>query len=752
MRKLASPFMMRRRRVGEVLPPETELIPPSFTAVGGITVLQPDGQPRAGNPRVGDKLVVSGWDVAGDPAPQVSIRWQQQEVGTSTWASLWGKGSRFEWEIEEASLGARIRPQLIAESIAGATPWLNVTELGVGPVEPEHDEVADYARTALTAASRSIHSGHSLTDAYTYGHGWPGDLVLLRDSLMVPQDGSGDTYVVRSTIPGSPLFWRWDNGPSANTADARGDIASFETLMITEAGPPHTSVPPTVETLDYLIRFAGNLVLNGAGNELIIWSIWPGLGGPGTDDNNPVPTGVWEGYTFRTGLDAYYKSFKYLADYATWKVKQMHPGLPDDWRAWMIPGDRWMARVYDDIQVGLVPGIAEIGDLFEDDIHPSDEGAYGLSCFAFTALYQIDLRGQAGVYAPDGLPSALRDYFWRIAWELATEYEPVGMGGSAGAALEFDGSVDEDPLEIVAPDPNEAPTILTQASITPAGGEIGTTFTVSFGTATGRPDPTQAYVLTLNGAPQHLDENNQFMPETHGALELTVTWSNGEIPNAVSSATATIGETAVDPDPDPGGDLPAHVIRWTPGDYDGPALTGAQPAVSGGELVFTGGSLSAEIPLSGYYFAARLKVEGRPDQNQPFLLLNVNPSPLIYQKPLARTVLNFWMDPAQLYTQMHDSTEWEEGVGGGNVDVGEYVIVEGWAFGSTVGCSLNGSGDQTLATTDPVPATTWLNLFLPEGDPAGLDIRATGIFLSDQMLVAGERENVRNWLITAVST
>lgn len=515
-------------------------------------------------------------------------------------------------------------------------------QLGAGGPAPD----PAYGRAALTAASRSIHSGHSLTDAYTYGHGWPGDLVLLRDSLMAPQDGSGDTYVVRSTIPGSPLFWRWDNGPSANTADARGDIASFETLMITEAGPPHTSVPPTVETLDYLIRFAGNLIERGAGNDLIIWSIWPGLRGPGTDDNNPVPTGVWEGYTFRTGLDAYYRSFKYLADYATWKMRQMHPGLPADWRAWLIPGDRWMARLYDDIQVGLVPGIAEIGDLFEDDIHPSDEGAYGLSCFAFTALYQIDLRGQAGVYAPDGLPSALRDYFWRIAWELATEYEPVGMGGTAGAALEFDGNTDPDPL-----------------------------------------------------AP-----------------------------------------------PDPGGDLPAHVIRWTPGDYDGPALTGAQPAVSGGELVFTGNPLAAEVSLSGYYFAARLKVEARPDANQPFMLVNVNASPLFYQKPLARTLLNFWMDPAQLFTQMHDSTEWEEGAGGWRADFGEYVIVEGWAFGNTVGSALNGDGDQTLATTDPVPSTTRLNLFLPDGDPAGLDIRATGIFLSGQMPTPTEREAVRSWL------
>ena len=320
-----------------------------------------------------------------------------------------------------------------------------ITSVFLGSIQVDDDEPVEpplFTRTASTSATRSIHSGHSLTDAYAYGNGWPGDLVRLRNSLMDPDD-SGDTYVVRSTIPGSPMSWRWQN---PTDIDAREDIGNFDALMITEAGPPpRVTSEGMVDTLDYLCRFTANTIENGAGNEVILWSIWPALNGPGTSVENPIPSGDWAGYTFRTGLPEYENSFKYMADYATWKMHQLYPSLPEDWRVWLIPGHKWMERVYDDIQLDLVPGITDIAQLFADDIHPEDRAAYGLSCFAFTSMYQVDLREQTGVYVPDGMATALRDYFWQIAWELATEYEPVGMGGTEGAALWWQPS-DGDPM------------------------------------------------------------------------------------------------------------------------------------------------------------------------------------------------------------------------------------------------------------------------------------------------------------------
>ena len=311
---------------------------------------------------------------------------------------------------------------------------------GSGPGPDPDPNPGEFSRAASTDLTRSIHSGHSLTDTYTYGNGWPGDLIRMRNSLMDPDDEANE-YVSLRTIPGSPISWRWE------VSEGYEDIGDFDVLMITEGGPPYrVGNPYMVEwTLDYLCRFCANTIENGAGNEVILWSIWPDLRGPGATDESPTPTGEWTGFTFRTGLEEYYKSFKYMADYATWKMRQLYPSLPEDWRVWLFPGDRWMARIYDDIQNDLVPGITDIADLFHDTIHPNNLAAYAATCLVHTCMYQVDLRQETGVYVPDGYPPSLRDYFWRIAWEIATEYDPVGMGGSEGAAPEWQPS-DGDPM------------------------------------------------------------------------------------------------------------------------------------------------------------------------------------------------------------------------------------------------------------------------------------------------------------------
>lgn len=301
----------------------------------------------------------------------------------------------------------------------------------VDPVDPP-DPIDPVFRAPHNATTRTIHSGHSLTDAYTMGN-WPGNMSSLRNSLFDPDDWDG-VYHMKSTIPGSPIRWRWDN--AAIPKDARHDIGEYDVLMITEAGPPPRSINPWLsEHLDYLCRFAANTIENGAGNEVILWSIWPALNGPGTSPEQPVPSGDWAGFTFRTGLDEYRKNFRYLADYTTWKMKQVYPELPEDWRVWLIPGNDWMARVYDDIQLGLVPGIEDISEFFSDDIHPTNDVAnYGLACFVTTCLYQIDLRTRSNVYVDPNVSSELRDYFWTIAWEIANSQESVGLGGTENSS------------------------------------------------------------------------------------------------------------------------------------------------------------------------------------------------------------------------------------------------------------------------------------------------------------------------------
>ncbi|WCR16706.1 hypothetical protein [Paracoccus alcaliphilus] len=344
----------------------------------------------------------------------------------------------------------RALPMTISGLSAGMWYLLNTTmseaiSVAAAPVEP-----GDFARTASTDTTRTIHSGHSLTDSYVHIGPWPGNMRSVLESV-----GYTDTYnrEIKSTVPGSMIQYRWEHDGNLTEGErAVEDIDQFHTLMITEGGPPpRTTSEGMVNTLDYFCKFTANTIENGAGNEVILWSIWPDLNGPGGTE----PPAEWAGYTFRTGLPEYENSFKYMADYATWKMRQLYPSLPEDWRVWLIPGHKWMERVYDDIQNDLVPGITDIQELFGDGIHPDTTACYGLSCLVATCLYQVNLTEAENVWIMpefenhDGthpaVPQALAEYFWQIAWEIATTYEPIGMGGTEGAAMKWQPS-DGDPM------------------------------------------------------------------------------------------------------------------------------------------------------------------------------------------------------------------------------------------------------------------------------------------------------------------
>lgn len=300
------------------------------------------------------------------------------------------------------------------------------------------------ARAPLTNSSTAIHSGHSLTDAYVHYGPWPGNFRNILTSLGITD--VEDKHITSAT-PGSWIRARYemDDAWKDYPARAYADIAEYDTLMITEAGPPphYTADRPFLitETLDYLCRFAANTIENGRGNEVVLWSIWPDLRGPGY----PETYAGWTGREFREALPDYGRTFRFMADYVGWKMRQLYPSLPSNYRVWVIPGHRWMMRVYDDIDLGLVPGVTDIADLFEDDIHPNPIGVYGLASLAVTCLYQINLTEQDDVYVMPAYTAAnqvewpavsqeLAEYFWQIAWEIATDYEPAGMGGSSDAA------------------------------------------------------------------------------------------------------------------------------------------------------------------------------------------------------------------------------------------------------------------------------------------------------------------------------
>lgn len=318
------------------------------------------------------------------------------------------------------------------------------------------------SRKASTKITRSIHSGHSLTDSYIHSGQWPGALIAIVESI-----GVNRAYekVVKSTIPGSPMRWRWDNAvndlrPSDPTADAKRDIADFDTLVITESGPPPRRGFPSdersmIDSLDYLCRFAANTLENGndgkGATDIILWSIWPSL--TMWRPERPNYAASWEEFPdFRAALPEYGQSFQYMADYASWKMRSIYNYLPDDWRIWIFPGHLWMARVLDDIQAGIVPDFTSLQEMFIDDIHPNAVGGFGLACLVATCLYQVDLRKVRRLQAPVEISAALRTYFATIAWDIATSYAPVGMNGHLSSEPVWDAATMQDPLPDWSPE------------------------------------------------------------------------------------------------------------------------------------------------------------------------------------------------------------------------------------------------------------------------------------------------------------
>lgn len=329
---------------------------------------------------------------------------------------------------------------------------ITVTEIAVAvPVEPEEPVTA--MRTASTSTDLKVHSGHSLVDTYiNEGESWPGYLPKLFQEQFGENAWVFEGTDYKDTLPGSPMSIRWNDA-----TDPRGavlGIARYQSLVVTEAGPPfrlnaqNTSEYIT-DTLEYAMNFAENAYRNGNngnGAESILWSIWPNITGWLTDNPQVETQGAnWRDLGgFRPVTVEYGRTFRYIADYVTWKMRQIHPELGDDYRMWLFPGHAWFVRVYDDIQAGLVPGITDHTDLFRDDIHPNPSCSYALAVFMHTMMYQVDAR--LLTYRPTFVSASLDTYFKRVAWEIANSEESVGMGGTANATPVFIGGITPDPM------------------------------------------------------------------------------------------------------------------------------------------------------------------------------------------------------------------------------------------------------------------------------------------------------------------
>ncbi len=274
----------------------------------------------------------------------------------------------------------------------------------VAVFEPSAEPSAERTPSPLTV--KQIHSGHSLTDVAAFKGNWPGHL-----QAMINQLQPNAAQIGKSTLPGSPMSWRWANAPGYGSPDARQDISNWELLIITESVPLFEE-PYKQEHRDWLRTWAEHAWTYGNGGDgapTLLYSIWTNI-----DDRDG---------DFRTLLSQYEADWEAMADYAS-------ANLPPEASVYIIPGHRLMIRLYDDIEAGAVPGISNISGFFEDTIHSNGLGSYALALLHLAVVHHVDPRGLPYTgYGLDPEPSpALAGYLQDAVWDVVNGYSRAGMG------------------------------------------------------------------------------------------------------------------------------------------------------------------------------------------------------------------------------------------------------------------------------------------------------------------------------------
>ncbi|MCR9249352.1 MAG: T9SS type A sorting domain-containing protein [bacterium] len=289
-----------------------------------------------------------------------------------------------------------------------STTWCHCTAQSFGEKEAYPHDI------------RQIHSGHSLTDPL-FAFPWPGQYRYMMSEVF----GADMDYITQATIPGSPMFWRWDNEEMLEPNSARYNIDQYELLVITEGIPIPGSPGDISEASGSFANYVNNAWENGNngfGAPTLLWTTWINI----DDSDGP----------FRELLDTYETYWEEMMDYAN---SQLPEGATP---VFIIPGHRMMARIYDDIEDGLVPGINDISELFDDTIHPNELGAYAIAMIHYTCIYNTSPVGLPTVLHYDWelpnqqIPSdELALYFQEMVYEVVTNYERTGVRGEGNSVI-----------------------------------------------------------------------------------------------------------------------------------------------------------------------------------------------------------------------------------------------------------------------------------------------------------------------------
>lgn len=295
------------------------------------------------------------------------------------------------------------------------------------PVRPDRRSVLSglAALPVLASASRAktgterpfdlrvIMSGHSLTDPI------PGPL-----TAMVQAAGGAASKGMKidaDTIPGSPIEWRWEKDQD-RVPNSRRDIGKYDVLVLTERVTVRSAMQwhRTKELALEWFDLAWTRGSGGRGAETILYASWISItSGPGNKDEYDSEEQV---IPFRERLELEMGSWQEIVDHVNRNRISGSPPM----RA--IPGPMVMATVFDAIAAGTAPGLDSMADLFADNIHVNDLGAFLIALAHFAVIYGRDPRSIPDLRGEGNWPRRDQaDWMKQLVWDVVRAYPDSGL-------------------------------------------------------------------------------------------------------------------------------------------------------------------------------------------------------------------------------------------------------------------------------------------------------------------------------------
>ena len=271
---------------------------------------------------------------------------------------------------------------------------------------------------------KAFYIGHSLSDQIP-------DMV---QSLSDDDPDVSFSWVYQS-IPGAPLRWQWDRKDANDLTENPPQFYNFynptnglpagdyDVLVLTESVPRYLSIID--ETYEYADSFFNYATSHNTNLKVFLYEDWHCiLSGTPTGCDYDIDSNPW-----RQRLTDDLPMWESVVDSLNERYQPTSPVC-------LIPGGQGLARLYDSIQIGAVPNINAIDEIFSDNIHLTEIGKYFIACIHYATIHEkspVGLTNQlqhwwGGDFDAPSLETA--EKLQEIAWATVLEYPNTCVANS----------------------------------------------------------------------------------------------------------------------------------------------------------------------------------------------------------------------------------------------------------------------------------------------------------------------------------